>query len=236
MPPPVDPQAFDFRLERTIRVRHNGVESSGPLTVGPVLWLPELGCWACSWSVHVIHPEEARIYGEDPIQALDRTLWFLMKFIHGHIEEGFSMWWQHEGDACGFGPTEKTGAPTGETDVALRPDPSPGDLLEYRTTPDTPPRFEGQWNHWLFIAFAIIAAANVLAAPAAARSDFGDIFGSFATVAFCAAYVGLWLIGQIAFWTQYPSRPPRFTAAALAAVSLLAIAGLVGNVLFMLML
>lgn len=100
-----DPSQFEFRLERTIRVRRGvGPETAGPLTVGPIRWLPERRRWACYWSIHVIHPEEARLYGDDPMQALDRTLEFIGNLIRGSIEDGFEMWWRFEGDACGFRP------------------------------------------------------------------------------------------------------------------------------------
>ena len=108
MPSEDAPQPIEFRLERTIHVRRHvqpgGPWTSGPLTVGPIRWLPERKTWACYWSVHVIHPEEGRLYGDDPMQALDRTMGFLANLINGHIEDGFEMWWQHEGDACGFRP------------------------------------------------------------------------------------------------------------------------------------
>ena len=70
--------------------------------MGPVRWLPERKRWACYWSIHVIHSEEGRIYGDDPMQAVDWTFGFLGKLIRGSIEDGFEIWWQHEGDACGF--------------------------------------------------------------------------------------------------------------------------------------
>jgi hypothetical protein len=104
MPSDDTPRSLDFRLERTIRVRRGGPETSGPLTIGPIRWLPERKSWACYWSIHVIHPEEARIYGDDPLQALERTLGFFANFINGSIEDGFEMWWQDKGDACGFPP------------------------------------------------------------------------------------------------------------------------------------
>jgi hypothetical protein len=43
-----------------------------------------------------------RITGDDLMQALDRTFGFLADLINGHIEDGVDMWWQYEGDACGF--------------------------------------------------------------------------------------------------------------------------------------
>jgi hypothetical protein len=101
---PAAPTSFDFRLERIIHVRRGERESSGPLTIGPIRWLPERQSWACFWSIHGIHPEEAKLYGEDPIQALDITLAFLSNLIHGSIEDGYQMWWLDEGDACGLKP------------------------------------------------------------------------------------------------------------------------------------
>ena len=72
------------------------------MTVGPIRWLPERETWACHWSIHQIHPEEAKLYGEDPLQALDLTLHFLANLIRGSIEDGIDMWWLNEGDQCGF--------------------------------------------------------------------------------------------------------------------------------------
>lgn len=104
MPSEHAPPPIEFRLERNINVRWHGVESPGPLTVGPIRWLPERGSWACYWSIHQIHPEEAKLYGDDPIQALERTLRFVANLIRGSIEDGIDMWWQNEGDECGFWP------------------------------------------------------------------------------------------------------------------------------------
>jgi hypothetical protein len=96
--------AGDFRFVRTIHVRHlhTGDVSSGQLTVGPVEWLEDRKTWGCYFSIHVIHPEGHRIYGADAIEAVDRTLWFLGNLIRGSIEDGFGIWWHHEGDAAGF--------------------------------------------------------------------------------------------------------------------------------------
>jgi hypothetical protein len=98
--PPVD--HFNFRLERTIHVLWNGVPSTGPLTLGPIEWLPTRKRWACHWSIHAIHSEQAKMYGDDPIQALDQTIKFITDFIRRSIEDGIQMWWQYEGDICGF--------------------------------------------------------------------------------------------------------------------------------------
>ena len=38
------------------------------------------------------------------MQALERTISFLGNLINGSIEDGFEVWWQHEGDAGGFRP------------------------------------------------------------------------------------------------------------------------------------
>ena len=103
--PTADGPAYPaFRVERVIHVRdrHGGQESCGPLVVGPVVWMADRGKWACYYSVHVIDPKGHRLYGDDPIQAVHRALEFLGQFIRGSIEDGFGMWWQYEGDACGF--------------------------------------------------------------------------------------------------------------------------------------
>lgn len=107
MPTDAPQPAPAFRFERTIHVRnpHSRRESSGPLSVGPVVWLPERQRWACSYSVHVIDPEGHQVYGEDPIHAIQLMLEFLGMLIRGSIADGFCMWWQHEGDACGFADT-----------------------------------------------------------------------------------------------------------------------------------
>ena len=100
---------FDFRMRRMIHVRWGSVESVGPLTVGPVKWDAKRKRWACYWSIHRIHDHEHRIHGEDPIQAITRTLRFMEDFIRGSISDGIVMWWQFEGDECGFvrfGPDE----------------------------------------------------------------------------------------------------------------------------------
>lgn len=92
----------DLYLERMIHVRWHGESTTGLLTVGPIRWLPERDRWACFWSIHKIHPEQAELYGGDPSDALRQTIEFVGNLIRGSIEDGIDVWWLYEGDAAGF--------------------------------------------------------------------------------------------------------------------------------------
>jgi hypothetical protein len=90
-----------FPIRRTINVRHNGSHVRGELTVGDIRQLED-GRWACGFFVPAIAEYPSKIYGDDPLQALTRCLWFLNDLIRKHEADGWEVWWQHEGDHAGL--------------------------------------------------------------------------------------------------------------------------------------
>lgn len=91
-----------FKLERELHFRIRGQHSTGKLFVGDITWLEEKKKWACHWSIAHVHPEVARLYGADPLDALTKTLDFLSSLIRGSEDDGLTVWGQDEGDHAGL--------------------------------------------------------------------------------------------------------------------------------------
>jgi hypothetical protein len=70
--------------------------------LGDLKWIPEKKKWACRWSVSIIHPEVGLIYGDDPLDALTKTVDFLSSLIRGSELDGLRVWWRKDGDHAGI--------------------------------------------------------------------------------------------------------------------------------------
>jgi hypothetical protein len=91
-----------FKLERELHFRIGGRPSTGKLCVGGIRWLEDKQKWACDWSLAHVHPEDGRIYGADPLDALTKTLDFISSLIRGSEDDGLVIWWKVEGDHGGL--------------------------------------------------------------------------------------------------------------------------------------
>ncbi|MGZ4972389.1 MAG: hypothetical protein ACXWDN_06475 [Limisphaerales bacterium] len=92
----------DFKLERDLHFRIRGQPSTGKLLVGGVSWVEEKKKWACAYSLAHVVPEGGRIYGDDPLDAVSKTLDFLSSLIRGSEDDGLVVWWKVEGDHGGL--------------------------------------------------------------------------------------------------------------------------------------
>lgn len=93
-------------LRRAIHIRRGGVESMGEIWVGRLQYLPENRKWACYFRVSEIVPEPMRIFGSDPLNALENGLEFVKRLVLGSIKDGWEIWSEAPGDRAGFGPGE----------------------------------------------------------------------------------------------------------------------------------
>lgn len=93
---------IEFRLERELQFRIVGEHFTGKLFVGDVTWQEDKQRWACHFSMAVVHPEVAKLYGSDPLAAVVNTLDFLSTLIRGSEADGLVIWWQTEGDHAGL--------------------------------------------------------------------------------------------------------------------------------------
>lgn len=93
---------IEFRLERELNFRIQGMLSIGKVFVGDLVWQADKKRWACHWSLAHVHPEIGRLYGVDPLAALLGTLDFLSILIRGSEDDGLAIWWKTEGDHAGF--------------------------------------------------------------------------------------------------------------------------------------
>ena len=88
-------------MRRKLHFRWGDNLLDGELKVGGLERVGEAK-WACSWSISLIHPDTAFIYGEDPLDALRRCLRMIEELVRGSIEDGIQVWWKVEGDCGGF--------------------------------------------------------------------------------------------------------------------------------------
>jgi hypothetical protein len=95
-----------LNLTRTLTFVINGLETTGELQISRIEFYPKLQKWACYWSLSFIHPEESRIFGNDPLGALFQCLDFIGNLIRGSERDGLDVWWKVPGDHCGLMFTE----------------------------------------------------------------------------------------------------------------------------------
>jgi hypothetical protein len=90
-----------IQLSRTLHFIVNGEVETGLLQIEGVEQLSE-SKWVCYWSLSYVNPERAKMYGKDPLDALNNCLKFIADLIHGSEEDGLKIWWQVEGDHAGM--------------------------------------------------------------------------------------------------------------------------------------
>ena len=93
---------FSLRLERVLHFQLSDQETTGTLFVGDIRWQEEKKKWVCHWSLSNVHPEIGQIYGDDPLDALIKTLDFLSVLIRGSENDGLIVWWQNRNDHAGI--------------------------------------------------------------------------------------------------------------------------------------
>jgi hypothetical protein len=93
---------LDLHFERDIHIRSGHSTTRGKLRL---IRLRQIAAnkWACEWSLDPISAGViGKMHGDDPLDALIRCVYFLECYIRGLTEDGTIVWWQYEGDLCGF--------------------------------------------------------------------------------------------------------------------------------------
>ncbi len=74
----------------------------GKLSIHRLVFSKSKQQWECHWSLDHLYPETVSFTGDDPLQALTRTLDFAASFIRGSESDGSKVYWQYEGDNGGM--------------------------------------------------------------------------------------------------------------------------------------
>lgn len=86
-------------MERVLKVARDGRPKDAKLTIGfPCL---ENGIWKCFWSLDYVQ-SGISMSGEDEMDSLVRVIRFLIRFIKDCQSDGWTIYWQVEGDNGGF--------------------------------------------------------------------------------------------------------------------------------------
>jgi len=94
--------SISFHFERELQFEIRGAATNGTVQIKGVQWIPEKGKWACEWSISHVHPDFARMYGDDSLDALTKTIDFVSSFIRGSELDGLRVWWKERGDHAGL--------------------------------------------------------------------------------------------------------------------------------------
>src|ERR1035438_1191103 len=99
----MDDITLNFRRELTFSA--GGKISKGELNIPKIVFLPDKQQWGCHWSISFIKPEPSQyIRGDDPLQALTRTLHTVSALLRDSGVPDLKVWWQTEGDNGGLPP------------------------------------------------------------------------------------------------------------------------------------
>jgi hypothetical protein len=90
-----------FLYKRSLNIVVEGETHSTTLYIVKLEQISD-GQWACYWTMEFVQPQEARIYGDDPLQALYRCINFIEDLIKGLNKIGKTIWWTYDGDCGGF--------------------------------------------------------------------------------------------------------------------------------------
>lgn len=86
-------------MERMLKVARDGSPKDAKLIIGfPRL---ENGSWKCFWSLEHVQTG-ILMSGEDEMDSLVRVIRFLIRFIKDCQSDGWTIYWQQEGDDGGF--------------------------------------------------------------------------------------------------------------------------------------
>lgn len=88
-------------MHRNVKITLADRSIDGELVIGPIEQLAD-DRWACCWSLTHLHEDTSRIYGGDPIEAVERCLQFLGTFLVGSAADGCDVSWLSVGDTGGI--------------------------------------------------------------------------------------------------------------------------------------
>jgi hypothetical protein len=93
---------LDFKFERVLTFRHSEEVRQGKAAIGGMRFLVDRQKWECRVSLDYLLPEPLWPEGADQLEAFRICLFILSETILGATEQGWSVWWQREGDHGGF--------------------------------------------------------------------------------------------------------------------------------------
>jgi hypothetical protein len=92
-----------LNLRRELTFSAGGKISKGELTIPRIVFLADKAQWCCHWRISFIKPEPTQcIRGEDPLQALTRTLQAVSALLQNSGIPDLKVWWKTEGDNGGL--------------------------------------------------------------------------------------------------------------------------------------
>ena len=92
-----------LNFQRELTFSAGGKKSKGQLSIPRIVFLPERNQWGCHWSISFIKPEPTHYTrGDDPLEALSRTLQAASALLQDSGIPGLKVWWRTEGDNGGL--------------------------------------------------------------------------------------------------------------------------------------
>jgi hypothetical protein len=91
-----------LNLVRELNFTDGDKPRTGKLLIHQLIFSEERKKWECHWSLDYLYPEAVAFTGDDPLQALTRTLDFAASYIRGCELDGSKLHWQYEGDHGGL--------------------------------------------------------------------------------------------------------------------------------------
>ena len=91
-----------LNLTRELKFEIGGKALEGKLSIRSLNFNTDKNKWECRWSLDHLYPDSVSFAGDDPLEALVRTLKFASEFIRGSNEDGHRVFWRYEGDNAGL--------------------------------------------------------------------------------------------------------------------------------------
>ena len=91
-----------LKLSRELEFEIRGERIKGKLLIESLNFNEAKQKWECRWSLDHLYPSTVSFTGDDPPDALIRTLEFASDFVRGSNEDGFKVFWQFDGDNAGL--------------------------------------------------------------------------------------------------------------------------------------
>lgn len=91
-----------LNIKRELSLHWNENQLRGFLRVNRLYFDNEKSKWRCDWSIDHLYPKAVHFAGDDPMDALTRTLDFASSFIRGSTIDGIGIQWQYPGDRGGL--------------------------------------------------------------------------------------------------------------------------------------
>src|SRR5258707_4265291 len=90
-------------LERELNIKFRDQPMhKGRLVIGEIVFVEQKKQWWCFWFMDLIHTKRSKVYGDDALHALTTCLDLVSTFIRGTERDGWTIYWQKEGDHGGL--------------------------------------------------------------------------------------------------------------------------------------